>query len=146
MTTARGRGTKERMSATDRMVEQIRVLARPLQNGVDLDPLMAMIGDARYVLLGEASHGTHEYYIWRYRLTRRLIEEKGFTFIAVEGDWPDCYRINRYVKVSPTRAGRHGRFCRRSSAGRRGCGRTGRSWRWPSGCGSGTDGIRRGHG
>jgi erythromycin esterase-like protein len=53
------------------------------------------------VLLGEASHGTNEYYTWRTAISRRLIEEKGFTFIAVEGDWPDCYRVNRYVKGYP---------------------------------------------
>jgi erythromycin esterase-like protein len=52
-------------------------------------------------LLGEASHGTHEYYTWRASISRRLIEEKGFSFIAVEGDWPDCYRVNRYVKGYP---------------------------------------------
>lgn len=63
-----------------------------------LDPLFDRIGNARIVLLGEASHGTHEYYIWRARITRRLIEEKGFTIIGVEGDWPDCYQINRYVR------------------------------------------------
>lgn len=64
----------------------------------DLDPLLERIGDARYVLLGEASHGTHEYYTWRTELSKRLIREKGFSFIAVEGDWPDCYNVNRYVK------------------------------------------------
>jgi len=63
-----------------------------------LDPLLQAIGDARYVLLGEASHGTAEYYTWRAALSRRLIVEKGFSFIAVEGDWPDCYRVNRYIK------------------------------------------------
>jgi erythromycin esterase-like protein len=73
-------------------------MARPLKTPADLDPLMEQIGDARYVLLGEASHGTSEYYVWRYWLSRRLLEEKGFSFIAVEGDWPDCYRVNRYVK------------------------------------------------
>jgi erythromycin esterase len=57
------------------------------------------IGDARVVLLGEASHGTREYYTWRTTLTRRLVEEKGFSFVAVEGDWPDCYRLNRFVKA-----------------------------------------------
>ena len=50
------------------------------------------------MLLGEASHGTHEYYTWRAAISKRLIEEKGFKFIAVEGDWPDCYRLNRYIK------------------------------------------------
>ena len=64
----------------------------------DLDPLMERIGEAHHVLLGEASHGTHEYYIWRTEITKRLILEKGFNFIAVEGDWPDCYKLNRFVK------------------------------------------------
>src|SRR5215212_6494045 len=83
------------------LVHEVRDLARPLREPGDLDPLMDRIGDARVVLLGEASHGTHEYYTWRTALTRRLIEEKGFSFIAVEGDWPDCYRVNRYVKGYP---------------------------------------------
>jgi erythromycin esterase len=48
--------------------------------------------------LGEASHGTSDYYTWRARLSQRLIGEKGFSFIAVEGDWPDCYQVNRYIK------------------------------------------------
>lgn len=69
-----------------------------LESDQDLDPLMEKIGDARLVLLGEASHGTHEYYLWRAKISQRLIKEKGFDFIAVEGDWPDCYRINRFVK------------------------------------------------
>ncbi|SHG50234.1 Erythromycin esterase homolog [Salegentibacter echinorum] len=70
----------------------------PLQSSEDLDPLIDRIGDSNYVLLGEASHGTHEYYTWRAKISKRLIEEKGFSFIAVEGDWPDCYHINRWVK------------------------------------------------
>jgi erythromycin esterase len=69
-----------------------------LRTSRDLDALLDRIGDARYVLLGEASHGTHEYYTWRTAITKRLIEEKNFSFIAVEGDWPDCYRINRFIK------------------------------------------------
>jgi len=83
------------------LVEQVRTLSRPLRGEHDLDPLMDRIGDARYVLLGEASHGTSEYYTWRARISQRLIREKGFSFIAVEGDWPDCYRVNRYVKGGP---------------------------------------------
>jgi erythromycin esterase len=63
-----------------------------------LDVLMDRIGDARIVMLGEATHGTHEYYTWRTLITQRLIKEKGFNFLAVEGDWPDCYRLNRYIK------------------------------------------------
>jgi erythromycin esterase-like protein len=73
---------------------------RPLREPADLDPLLERIGDARIVAVGEASHGTHEYYAWRAALTRRLIEERGFSFVAVEGDWPDCYRVNRSVKLA----------------------------------------------
>ncbi len=76
-----------------------------LRNDQDLDPLMDRIGDAHYVLLGEASHGTHEYYTWRARISKRLIQEKGFSFIAVEGDWPDCFHINRFIKGYPGSAG-----------------------------------------
>lgn len=74
---------------------------RPLENPKDLDPLLDRIGDSKYVLLGEATHGTHEYYTWRAEISKRLIEEKGFSFVAVEGDWPDCYKINRYIKDLP---------------------------------------------
>ena len=76
-------------------------ISSPLDSTADLDPLINYIGDSKYVLLGEASHGTHEYYTWRAKISQRLIEEKGFSFIAVEGDWPDCYRLNRYIKNYP---------------------------------------------
>ena len=64
----------------------------------DYDALLERIGDARVVCLGEASHGTHEFYRERARITRRLIEEKGFTAVAVEADWPDAWRVNRFVQ------------------------------------------------
>jgi len=79
-------------------VSAIRQGAYPLDSRNSLDPLMERIGDSRIVMLGEASHGTHDYYNWRSYITRRLIEEKGFRFVGVEGDWPDCYRLNRYIK------------------------------------------------
>lgn len=63
----------------------------------DYDPLLKLIGDARIVLLGEASHGSHEFYQERARITQRLILEKDFDAVAVEADWPDAYRVNRYV-------------------------------------------------
>jgi erythromycin esterase len=85
-----------RISAS--LLERVRSASLSLRGPADLDPLLEEIGDARYVLLGEASHGTHEYYAWRDALSRRLISERGFSFIAVEGDWPDCYRVNRFVK------------------------------------------------
>lgn len=71
--------------------------AYPLTSKADLQPLYERIGNARIVMLGEASHGTHEYYTWRSHISKKLIE-KGFNFIAVEGDWPDCYRLNRWIK------------------------------------------------
>jgi erythromycin esterase len=85
----------------DALSTGLQRIARPLESDSDLDPLLDAIGDASYVLLGEASHGTSEFYTWRTRLSKRLIEERGFSFIAVEGDWPDCYRVNRYVKQMP---------------------------------------------
>ncbi|MCC2547742.1 erythromycin esterase family protein [Hymenobacter sp. BT175] len=69
-----------------------------LETAQDLDPLLSRLGTARYALLGEASHGTSEFYTWRATLSKRLIQEKGFTMIAVEGDWPALYELNRYVK------------------------------------------------
>jgi erythromycin esterase-like protein len=63
------------------------------------DALLDRIGDARFVLIGEASHGTHEFYGDRAAITKRLIEEKGFTAVAVEADWPDAYRVNDYVRA-----------------------------------------------
>jgi len=73
--------------------------AHPLVGDVkDYDVLMKLIGDAPLVLIGEASHGTHEFYRERAQITKRLIKEKGFTAIAVEADWPDAYRVNRYVR------------------------------------------------
>lgn len=77
----------------------------PLEQSGDLDPLIDRIGDSKYVLLGEASHGTHEYYTWRAEISKRLIAEKGFSFVAVEGDWPDCYKINRWIKDLPDSGG-----------------------------------------
>ncbi len=83
------------------LTDRIRDVQHPLRTSEDLDPLLDRIGDSRFVLLGEASHGTSEYYTWRHHISERLIREKGFSFIAVEGDWPDCYTVNRYVKDYP---------------------------------------------
>lgn len=90
-------GTARKANFADALREAVKPLATP----ADLDPLIDQIGDARYVLLGEASHGTSEFYRWRADLTKRLIRERGFSFVAVEGDWPDCYRVNRYVRGMP---------------------------------------------
>jgi erythromycin esterase len=85
--------------------DDIRRAALPLRRPSDLDPLLERIGSARLVGIGEASHGTHEFYTWRAELTRRLIVEKGFGFVAVEGDWPDCHMVHCSVTAgrgSPT--------------------------------------------
>ena len=76
----------------------VRQAARPLTGGArDYDPLLEMIGDARFVLLGESTHGTHEFYRERARITRRLVEEKGFNAVVLEADWPDAYRVGEYA-------------------------------------------------
>lgn len=81
------------------LVQTVRRSAHPLSGDIrDYDPLMEMVGDARLVLLGEATHGTHEFYRERIRITKRLIKEKDFCGVVVEGDWPDAYRVNRYIR------------------------------------------------
>jgi erythromycin esterase-like protein len=64
----------------------------------DYRPILDLVGDAQLVLLGEASHGTHEFYEQRAEITKRLISDKGFSAVAAEADWPDAYRVNRYVQ------------------------------------------------
>jgi erythromycin esterase-like protein/predicted phosphoribosyltransferase len=93
-------GKSEAQSPADSaLIEAVRATAYPLAGSArDYDPLMERIGEARFALLGEASHGTHEFYRERAEITKRLIAEKNFTAVAVEADWPDAYRINRYVR------------------------------------------------
>lgn len=80
-------------------LSKINRAAIPLNfGGGYYDSLLQWIGDRRFVLIGEASHGTHDFYRERARITRRLMEEKGFNMVAVEGDWPDAYRVNRFVR------------------------------------------------
>lgn len=86
------------MDIIDKRVAVLKQASKKLTNLLDLDPLIDELSGSRVVLLGEASHGTHEYYTWRAAISKRLIQEHGFNCIAVEGDWPDFYRVNRYVK------------------------------------------------
>ena len=80
-------------------LEAIRGEMKPVTGGSDdYDALLDAIGDAQIVAIGEASHGTHEFYRERAKITKRLIDEKGFTAVAVEADWPDAYRVNRFVR------------------------------------------------
>jgi erythromycin esterase len=86
------------IGVTGSAIAEIRSLAHPLVDAGSLDRLINQVRENRFVCLGEASHGTHEFYRWRASLSRRLIEEEGFRWIGVEGDWPDCWRINRWVR------------------------------------------------
>jgi erythromycin esterase-like protein len=90
---------KDRNALAAPDVDALRVAALPLSGtAADFDPLLNAIGEARLVLIGEASHGTHEFYRVRAEITKRLLAEKGFGAVAIEGDWPDAWRVNRYVR------------------------------------------------
>ncbi len=85
-------------SARQGQIATIRQAAVPLAGARDdYDDLLELIGEARVVLLGEASHGTHEFYRQRAEITKRLIAEKGFDAVAVEADWPDAHRVTRFI-------------------------------------------------
>ncbi|MBI3968324.1 MAG: erythromycin esterase family protein [Chloroflexi bacterium] len=91
-------GRSDRSNDED-LARAIREASEPLtEDGDGYDSLVERAGPRRLVLIGEASHGTHEFYVGRARITRRLIAEHGFTGVAVEADWPDAYRVNCYVQ------------------------------------------------
>jgi|ERR1700674_1571936 len=77
---------------------RVAAVAHPVSSESDYEPLLKLIGDRRVVLIGEASHGTHDFYETRADLTKRLIGEKGFHSLALEADWPDALRVHRYVQ------------------------------------------------
>jgi protein-L-isoaspartate(D-aspartate) O-methyltransferase len=82
------------------LAQEIATVCEPFESidTAQLDRLLARIGDARIVLLGEATHGTSEFYKMRDRISRELITRKGFRFVAIEGDWPDAGRVDHYVR------------------------------------------------
>ncbi len=102
-----GWGPREREQAAsgrpETVAQLIREVADPVEDidEVDLGPLLDRIGDARVVLLGEASHGTSEFYRMRARITRELVTQRGFNFVAVEADWPDAARIDHWIRRVP---------------------------------------------
>jgi len=87
-----------RTETVETAAETVRQTAREITGPSDLDPLLEEIGDAKCVLIGEASHGTAEFYRWRSQLTARLLREHDFSFVGVEGDWTDCYDVTEFVK------------------------------------------------
>lgn len=87
------------MMSNDFLTKTIREKAVVLGGATDVaDEILALVGDAKFVLIGEASHGTHEFYQCRAEITKRLIAEKEFSAVAVEADFPDAYRANRYAR------------------------------------------------
>lgn len=86
------------MLKTNNLVDQIKQYAVPFTNASEMQPLIKKAANSRFVLLGEASHGTSEFYTYRAEITKQLIQSHNFSFIAVEGDWPACYEVNRYIK------------------------------------------------
>lgn len=86
------------MIQTEQYVDRIKQHAVRFTHTEELAPIVQAAKSAKYVLLGEASHGTSEFYTTRADLTKKLIAEHGFSFIAVEGDWPACFEVNRYIK------------------------------------------------
>ncbi|WP_042454715.1 erythromycin esterase family protein [Neobacillus dielmonensis] len=86
------------MLKTEALLDQIRKYAVRFSQPAELTPIVEAASKAKYVLMGEASHGTSEFYTLRREMTKRLIQEQHFSFIAVEGDWPACYEVNRYIK------------------------------------------------
>lgn len=101
-----------------RLAEAVRPLAG---RSADYDPVVEQATATRFVLLGEASHGTHEFYRERAEITKRLISEAGYTVVTAEADWPDAHRVNRYVRAESDDSSRR-RRSRTSGASRPGCG------------------------
>lgn len=98
-------GAPQADAGVGHLPQSLHALSRPLRAAEDLTPLLERVGDARLALLGEASHGTKEFYSWRARLSRRLIQERGFSFIAIEGDWSSLLPLDRYVRHHPEAPG-----------------------------------------
>lgn len=86
----------------NKQIENIQKHSKPFHTIDDLAPLIKKAGKAKYVLLGEATHGTSEFYSLRAEITKKLIEDHGFSFVAVEGDWPSCFEANSYIKNRST--------------------------------------------
>ncbi len=87
---------------TSKSIQNIQQYSQPFNDIEDLNNLIQKASKAKYVLLGEATHGTAEFYTIRAEISKKLIKEHGFTYLAVEGDWPSCYEVNLYVKGHST--------------------------------------------
>ncbi len=90
--------THEKEDFTKNDIERLNNIVREIEGENDLDVLIEKTKDKDFVLLGESSHGTLEYYEWRGKITKRLIKENNYAYIVVEGDWPNIHNVNKYVK------------------------------------------------
>lgn len=88
-----------RPEPTEEIISEVREIARPLRDDEDLNALVRSMSSRRVVMLGESTHGTEDFYEIRKVISQKLLEDYGFSFIAVEGDWPDCYELNRFVRA-----------------------------------------------
>lgn len=98
MTATRNQSARTAETDAETAIEELQSVTRELNDPTALTSLVDHLGDSQVVLIGEASHGTSEYYRWRSWLSAQLIQKHDFSFVAVEGDWTDCYEVNRYVK------------------------------------------------
>ena len=87
--------------------DTIARIARPIHGEQELDQLLDLVGTARIVMIGDASHGAHELHDVRASLTRKLIAHHGFSAVVIEGDWPDALRVDRYVRRQGDDDGAH---------------------------------------
>lgn len=86
-----------------RLAVDLTYALAPLDGSVRNDEtLFGLIGEAQVVLIGESTHGAHEFYRARAEITKRLISDHGFTAVCIEGDWPDAYRVSRFVRAAAT--------------------------------------------
>lgn len=86
------------LEAQLKLIDVINEAALPIMKPADYSSLLEQIGDSRFVLIGEATHGTQEFYQTRIEITQQLIQKKGFMAVAIEGDWPDAHRVHRYIQ------------------------------------------------
>jgi erythromycin esterase len=90
---------QQELTPQEQYLQFFRNSAHPISGSDDLAPLYEAINERRFVLLGESSHGTREFYKKRAQISQHLIANKGFNFVAVEGDWPSIYRLHEYVQL-----------------------------------------------
>ncbi|PYE53239.1 erythromycin esterase family protein [Deinococcus yavapaiensis] len=93
-------GAQPPPSTSTDLAASLRSVARSVSDDLrTLEPIVQLAKDARLVLIGEGTHGTHEFYRTRAELTKRLVQEYGFDAVVIEGDWPDAQRVNRFVRL-----------------------------------------------